>query len=255
MSATPGELFDLSDRVAVVTGASSGLGQQFALTLAAAGANVVAVARREPNLIELSALSPRIDYVVCDVTDDTAVVDSVQTIVDRHGRVDVLVNNAGTTHAASALEEPLERFREVLEANLISSFHLAQQVGRHMVSRGSGSIINVASIHGLVSAAPNPQASYCASKGGAVSLTRELAVQWARHGVRVNALAPGYFPSELTAAMLDDGKGRAYVERKTPLGRAGRGEELAGTLLLLASDAGSYLTGQVIAVDGGWTAW
>jgi NAD(P)-dependent dehydrogenase (short-subunit alcohol dehydrogenase family) len=123
-----------------------------------------------------------------------------------------------------------------------------------MIQRRSGSIVNVASILGLVAAAPNRQAAYCASKGGLISLTRELAVQWARYNVRVNALAPGFFPSELTTELLDDEAGGTYVRRNTPMARAGRAEELCGALLLLASDAGSYITGQVLTVDGGWTA-
>jgi NAD(P)-dependent dehydrogenase (short-subunit alcohol dehydrogenase family) len=194
------------------------------------------------------------DYVECDVSDGPSIDAAVDEALGRHGRVDVLVNNAGTTWTGPADEEPMEEFRRVIDVNLVGLFHLTQRIGVHMLGRGSGSVVNIASIHGIVSSAPNGQASYCASKGAVINLTRELAVLWARQGVRVNAIAPGYFPSELTEEFLADEKGLSYVARRTPLGRAGVSEELAGALLLLASGAGSYITGQVLAVDGGWTA-
>jgi NAD(P)-dependent dehydrogenase (short-subunit alcohol dehydrogenase family) len=175
-------------------------------------------------------------------------------VEERVGAVDILVNNAGTSIPARAEDESLTDFQYVLDVNLVGAFRLTQLVGRKMIERGEGSIVNVASILGMVAAAPNRQAAYCASKGGLINLTRELAVQWARYNVRVNALAPGFFPSELTTELLDDDAGGAYIRRNTPMARAGRAGELSGALLLLASGAGSFITGQVIAVDGGWTA-
>jgi NAD(P)-dependent dehydrogenase (short-subunit alcohol dehydrogenase family) len=254
VTATPAELFDLTGQTALVTGASSGLGVEFAGTLRAAGATVILAARRKDRLVELCAGAPGMDYVVCDVADDSSVESAVATVVERHRQIDILVNNAGTTWSGPAESEPIEGFRSVVEVNLVGHFHMAQAVGRHMLERGSGSIINIASIHGLVAAAPNHQTSYAASKGGVVNLTRELGVQWAKRGVRVNGIAPGYFSSELTDEFLKAERGRQYVTRNTAIGRPGLGQELAGALLLLASRAGSYIAGEVIVVDGGWTA-
>jgi NAD(P)-dependent dehydrogenase (short-subunit alcohol dehydrogenase family) len=170
------------------------------------------------------------------------------------GRIDVLVNNAGIGSPIPAEDEPVERFAEVLDVNVTALFALTQLVGRTMIERGSGSIVNIASILGLVASAPIKQASYTASKGAVVNLTRELAVQWARKGVRVNAIAPGWFPSEMTAEMFADPASMTFLERNAPMARGGRPDELDGALLYLASGASSYVTGQVLAVDGGWTA-
>lgn len=250
----PDQLFDLTGQTALVTGASSGLGVQFALTLRAAGAEVVVAARRSERLTDLCAEHSGLTAVSCDVADPKSVESAYRTVEERVGEVDILVNNAGTSVPARAEEESLTDFHYVLDVNLVGAFHLTQLVGRGMLERRRGSIINVASILGIVAAAPNRQAAYCASKGGLINLTRELAVQWARYNVRVNALAPGFFPSEATAELLDDEAGAAYIKRNTPMARPGRSGELCGTLLLLASGAGSFITGQVIAVDGGWTA-
>jgi NAD(P)-dependent dehydrogenase (short-subunit alcohol dehydrogenase family) len=178
----------------------------------------------------------------------------VATTLDRHGRIDVLVNNAGIAGAVSAEDEPMEHFRAVLEVNLMSKFALTQLVARAMLRQGRGSVINVASVLGLVASGQIPQASYSASKGGLVHLTRELAAQWARRGVRVNAIAPGWFPSEMTESMFADERALRWMRRNTPMGRTGELRELDGVLLFLASDASSYVTGQAIAVDGGWVA-
>ncbi|WP_205875641.1 SDR family oxidoreductase [Mycobacterium camsae] len=250
----PHRLFDLTDRIALVTGASSGLGVQFALALQAAGAQVVVAARRSDRLAALCATHQGLTPISCDVASPQSIEAACSEVEERVGEVDILVNNAGTSIPARAEDENLADFQYVMDVNLLGAFRLTQRFGRKMIQRRGGSVVNVASILGLVAAAPNRQAAYCASKGGLISLTRELAVQWARYNVRVNALAPGFFPSELTTELLDDEAGGTYVRRNTPMARAGRAEELCGALLLLASEAGSYITGQVLTVDGGWTA-
>jgi NAD(P)-dependent dehydrogenase (short-subunit alcohol dehydrogenase family) len=178
----------------------------------------------------------------------------VTEVVDRLGRVDVLVNNAGIGDVIPAEDEPLEQFSEVVRINLTAAFHASQVVGRHMLRQGSGSIVNVASILGYVSAGTIPQAGYAASKGGLITLTKELAAQWSRRGVRVNALCPGWFHTEMTDEMFTQESGHTYVRRKTVLGRLGEEHELDGALLWLASDASSYVTGTSVVVDGGFLA-
>jgi len=250
-------LFDLDGRVAIVTGASSGLGERFARVLHAAGASVMAAARRIDRLEALAASvgdDTRFAVMPCDVTSDADCERLTSAAAGRFGRVDVLVNNAGKAYTLPAEVETPDQFREVIDVNLNGLFVLSQSVGRTMIEQGSGSIVNVASMLGLVASTPVKQASYCASKGAVVNLTRELAAQWARKGVRVNALAPGWFPSEMTAEMVVDESSIAFVQRTCPMGRFGDPAELDGALLFLASDASSYCTGQTIAIDGGWTA-
>ncbi len=250
----PDELFSLRGRVAVVTGASSGIGEHFARVLADAGAKVVVSARREAKIAALAdSIGDDAAHFACDVTDADQVEDLMGFAVHRFGSLEVVVNNAGVADPRPALEEPVERFREVVETNLVSVFSACQAAGRRMVESGYGSIVNVASVLGLVGSGKIPQASYTASKAGVVNLTRELALQWASHGVRVNAIATGWFPTEMTSVMFEEGRGLAFIERNTPMRRGGRLEELSGALLLLASDASSFITGQTIVVDGGWT--
>lgn len=246
--------FDLHGRVAIVTGASSGFGAHLAATLAGSGARVVVAARRQDRLDALAASVDGVVPVACDVTDDRQCEALVERALTELGRVDILVNNAGASDAQPAIDEPIDDFRGVIELNLNACFWLARLVAGPMREQGSGSIINIASVHGLVASAPNHQAAYTASKGGLVTLTRELAVQWAGHGIRVNAIAPGYFATELTDDMLATESGVRWIERNTPMRRPGALPELDGPVLLLASDAGSYITGSVLTVDGGWTA-
>ena len=249
------DLFSLDGRTAVVTGASSGLGARFARVLAEAGATVFAAARRIDRLTELAEQHPGIRPFACDVSweaDRRALAEAALTAT---GRWDVLVNNAASPGRATAADENPTQFAAVLGVNLVAPFHLAKLLAETDGERpGTRSIVNVGSILGLVSGAPLGGASYAASKAGLLGLTRELAGQWAARDVRVNALAPGWFRSEMTAELFADARSARWVERNTMLGRAGEGAELDGALLYLASDASSYCTGQTLVVDGGWTA-
>jgi NAD(P)-dependent dehydrogenase (short-subunit alcohol dehydrogenase family) len=250
---TPAELFDLTGRVAIVTGASSGLGERFARVLAAAGATVWASARRKERLDRLAAEVPGVRPVPCDVSLATDRAAMVERVVARDGRVDILVNNAGTSSKARPHEETPEAFADVLGTNLVGPFHLAQLVAAAAAGQPV-SIVNVSSIVGVVSTAPRGGASYAAGKAGLIGLTRQLAGHWGRAGVRANALAPGWFRTEMNDAMFDDEASLRWIERNTMVRRPGEPAELDGALLFLVSAASTYCTGQVLAVDGGWTA-
>lgn len=246
--------FRLDGRVVIVTGASSGLGDRFARVLHAAGATVVIAARRADRLEALAAELPGTTVVAADVAIDADCERLVETTLSTHGRLDVLVNNAGIGLAAPAESEDIEVFRQHLAVNVTGAYLLSQLAGRHFLAAGGGVIVNIASVLGLISAGQIPFTSYGTSKGAMVQLTRELAGQWARRGIRVNALAPGWFASEMTTDMFEDESSANWIRRKSPMGRAGEAHELDGALLFLASDASSYMTGQILAVDGGWMA-
>jgi len=248
------DLFNLDGRVAIVTGASSGLGARMARTLHDAGSRVVIAARRFDRLTALADELPGSLPVECDVANDDDVVQLVDAVVTQFGQIDIVVNSAGVGDPMPAEHETMENFRHTLAVNLTGTFAVCQAAGRHMLAAGRGSIINVASVLGLVGSGQIPQTSYSPSKGAVVQLTRELGAQWARKGVRVNAIAPGWFESEMTAEMFADERSLQWVRRKTPMGRPGIEGELDGVLLFLAGDASTYVTGQTIAVDGGWTA-
>ncbi|ORA22900.1 SDR family NAD(P)-dependent oxidoreductase [Mycobacterium aquaticum] len=247
-------LFDLTGRTAIVTGASSGLGRRFAEVLAERGAHVVAVARRADALDALAEAHPRqVLSAPCDLTDEEQARDVVKRALAWQGRIDILVNNAGITSVQPAEEEDTATFGAVMDVNVNALFRMCHYVGRVMLDQGSGSIVNVASINGLVASWTIPEAGYCASKGAVISLTRELAAQWADRGVRVNALAPGYFPSELTEDLFMGEAGERRF-RRMPMRRGGREDELDGALVFLSSNGSSYMTGQTLVIDGGWTA-
>jgi NAD(P)-dependent dehydrogenase (short-subunit alcohol dehydrogenase family) len=251
---TPGELFTLRDHVAVVTGASSGLGARFARLLAAAGAEVYAVARRAEKLTEVAAGLPSVVPVVADIGTPEGRRDVLAELADRGASPNILINNAGTSGPLSAFDEDAEEFSRVLGVNLTSAYALTRDVVMSAEDPSGMRVINVSSILGMVSGAPVGGAGYAASKAGLIGLTRELAGQLGRRGVRVNALAPGWFPSEMTFELLADESSAKWVARNSMLGRAGHEGELDTALLFLASPHSSYVTGQVIAVDGGWTA-
>ena len=237
-----------------MTGASAGLGARFARVLHAAGARTVLAARRLDRLEELSRDLPGSLAVRCDVAAGDQREELVARTLAEFGRVDILVNNAGITHKVAVERETIDQFREVMEVNTVAPWHLSKLCGADMTARGSGVIVNVASILGMVAGTPVKQANYAASKGAVVNMTRELAVQWARKGVRVNALCPGWFLSEMTAGMDTDEGSQKYVAQNSPIARLGAEHELDGALLFLASDASSFVTGQSLVVDGGWTA-
>ena len=250
----PLAMFRLDGKVAVVTGASSGLGDRFARVLDAVGARVVIAARR----------ADRLEALAADLTDAVVVAADLSRPEDRErlaattlevcGRLDVLVNNAGIGGKVSLEDEPLEDFRATMELNVTAIWHLCKLFRDALVANGGGSVVNIASMLGHVGATPVKQASYCASKGAVVNLTRELALQLARRNVRVNALCPGWFQSEMTAGMESDESAISFIKANGPMPRMGDSHELDGALLLLASGASTFVTGQSVIVDGGWTA-
>jgi NAD(P)-dependent dehydrogenase (short-subunit alcohol dehydrogenase family) len=242
----------LQGRVALVTGSSSGLGRRFAHILDGAGASVVLASRRHELDVELAIGLQDALPIACDIRRAADREHLVSTALDRYGAIDILVNNAGIAFSGPALDESEEQLRDLIETNLVALLTLSQLVGRHMVDRGSGVIVNIASPAAFISLDRYGLAGYGATKAGVVSLTRELAAQWGSQGVRVNALAPSFFPSATTGWLADPDQ-VAWISAHTPLGRPPRPDELDGPLLFLASDASSYITGQTLLVDGGWS--
>ena len=251
-------LFDLSGRVAIVTGGSVGLGRQMAEGLAEAGANVVLCARRkercEQAADELRKSGVETLAIGADIKSTEDVRRMVESTVDRFGRIDILVNNAGTAWGAPVETMQLEHWNKVIETNLTGTFLCSQSVGKVMIQQKRGKIINISSVAGMYGASADLQAiGYHASKGGVISFTKDLACKWAPHNIQVNAIAPGWFPTHMSEWALEHHKD-AFLER-IPMRRFGNDHDLKGAAVFLASDASDYVTGHVLVVDGGQSAW
>lgn len=253
------KLFDLTGKVALVTGGSRGLGLEMATALGEAGASVVITARREqwlkPAEEELRANGVTACALTCDVSNPDAVHTAVRATVDRFRRLDILINNAGISWGEPAETMAVENWRQVFDTNAVGCFLMSQAAGNEMARLGNGgAIINIASVAGLMGLESDvlDAVGYSASKGAIITFTRDLAVKWAPRGIRVNAIAPGFFDTRLSHGLLQ--RAQAKIEQTTPMGRIGRPGELGGVAVFLASAAASYITGQVLAVDGGMTA-
>ncbi len=253
--------FSMKNKVSIVTGGAQGLGKAMAQALAGAGSDIVLaevnvkLARETAQLLEkdfgVSTL-----VVKCDVSDPSDAKALAKAVMERFGRIDVLVNNAGICKHNPAENVPVKDWQAVMDINLNGVFYCAQAVGQAMIAQGSGSIINISSMSGVIVNTPQGQASYNASKAGVIHLTKSLACEWARHNIRVNTIAPGYMETEMTRPIFE--KGGDWPDRwmsMTPMSRPGRPEELDGIVLYLASEASTYTTGGVFVVDGGYTAW
>ena len=256
MTAHVKELFDLSGRVAIVTGGSRGLGREMAEGLAEAGASLMLCARREewltPAVNEMREQGFHVEGMLCDVSKPDEVQAVVGKTIEVNGHVDILLNNAGVSWGERPERMPFDKWQKVIDVNLTGAFLFAQAVGREMLKRGSGCIINVSSVSGLQSSADGPYyAGYAASKAGLFGLTRELAASWGRQGIRVNAIAPGFFHSRLADAAIEYAE--PVIKARNPIPRVGAAGELKGVAVFLASDASNYITGQTIVVDGGRT--
>ena len=253
------QYFNLSGQVAVITGASTGLGLQMAKALANQGAHIVLMARRR-NLLEQNASAIHSEYgvdvlpVECDITDTERVKATVATVMKHFGRVDILINNAGTGAVAPAEEITDEQFHHEMNVDLFGTFVCAREFGKEMIKAGYGRIINIASMYGLVGNMIAGCAPYHAAKGGVVNLTRSLAAEWGKYGITVNSICPGYFYTDLTTETLDSDYFQELAKRSIPLGRYGREGELDACAIFLSSPASSYVNGQNIAVDGGYTS-
>jgi gluconate 5-dehydrogenase len=252
------QLFDLNSQVAIVTGASTGLGYQMSQGLAEAGAHVVLCARKLPRCQQaadkLKLLGVKTLALACDVKNPADIQAVVDKTVAEFGRIDILINNAGTSWGAPVEEMKLEHWEKVIGTNLTGTFLFSQAVGKIMVPQGRGKIINIASVAGLRGSPPSFQAiGYQASKGGVITFTKDLACKWAMHNIQVNAIAPGWFPTNMSEMVI--GQNEPALLERIPLRRFGSDHDLKGAAVFLASSASDYVTGQILAVDGGQTAW
>ena len=247
-------LTSLQDRIAVVTGAGQSLGLEISRALRAAGAQIV-VAEINAEVGPAAAEELEGDFFQTDVTDSGSVREMVREVLEKHGRIDILVNNAGTVHNIPSEEVSDEEWRTVLSVNLDGVFYCCREAGRAMLERGSGAIVNIASMSGMVSNHPQPQAAYNASKAGVIMLTKSLAGEWASRGVRVNSVSPGYIRTPLTELGMSKPEWSEVWLASTPLGRIAEPREIAPAVVYLASDASSYATGTNLVIDGGYTSW
>jgi NAD(P)-dependent dehydrogenase (short-subunit alcohol dehydrogenase family) len=252
------QLFDLTGRVAIVTGGSIGLGRQMAEGLAEMGANLTVCARKKERCQEaadqLAGLGVKTIALGCDVKDPAAIQEVVTSTLRHFGRIDILINNAGVSWGAPVEEMTLDQWNKVMDTNLTGTFLFSQAVGKAMIGQGHGKIINIASVAGMGGASSDLQAiGYHASKGGVIAFTKDLACKWAAHNIQVNAIAPGWFPTHMSNWILEHRK-ESLLE-KIPLHRFGSDHDLKGAAIFLASDASAYVTGHVLVVDGGQTAW
>jgi len=250
-------IFDLTGKVALVTGASSGLGIQFAKALANQGADIAITARRADRLEkvkqEIEAIGVKCLMVTCDVGKTEEIVAMVGKVKSHFGKIDIFVNNAGVGKVYPAETQTDDEWRSIIDINLNSVYYAAREVGKVMIAQKYGKIINIGSLHSSVGMMGSPITAYCASKGGLLMLTKALANEWAKHGITVNAIGPAYFPSEMTQAVIEDEAFMGAVKAYCPMGRVGRDGELDGAVVYFACDASSYTTGQILTVDGGWT--
>jgi len=251
------DLFDLTGKVAMVTGASKGLGKAMAAGLAKAGSDLALCARNPDDLrraaAEVGKFGTRVETFPLDVVDRESILEAVDSILSRFGRIDILVNNAGINIRKTVLDLSEEEWDSVLDTNLKGYFLVSQAVAPVMIRQGGGKVINLSSIFGAVGM--NHQAAYAASKGGIVQLTKVMAIEWAGSNIQVNAIGPTYFETPLVAALRNDPERFRFINERTPMGRWGQPEELEGTVVFLASRASDFITGQTVYVDGGWTIW
>lgn len=252
------DLFDLKGKVALVTGASSGLGVQFATALARQGSDVALLARRVEKLNavkeDIEKLGVKALAIQCDVTDNSQIKDAVGKVKEHFAKIDILVNNAGVGIVEPAESQSDETWNKTMDINLNAVYFTAREVGKLMVEQKYGKIINIGSIHSVVAMTGLPISAYAASKGAVMQLSRALANEWAKYNITVNTIGPAYFESEMTAGVVGDEGFAQVVKTYCPMGRIGKRGELDGAIVYFASDASSYTTGQYLAVDGGWTA-
>lgn len=250
--------FDLDGKVALITGASSGLGVQFAKALGNQGAKLALVARRKEKLENLKKELESLGYEVfiqqCDLSDFYSIPNVVEKIKEHYGTIDILVNNAGIAYGTPAMDMPNEEWINIMNVNLNSVYILSREVGKLMKEKGKGGrIINLGSIHSTVAMKPFSLTSYATTKGGILMLTKSLAAEWAKYGITVNAIGPSYFKSEMTDKLIDTPEFDQILKAYCPMERLGHPGELDGALIYFASDASSFTTGQLLQIDGGWT--
>ncbi|MBR9980509.1 MAG: SDR family oxidoreductase [Desulfatitalea sp.] len=251
------ELFSLKEKISMITGSSKGLGRSAALALAKVGSDIAVCGRNQTDIdtvvLEIEALGRNASGFVFDVTQKESVRQGVDAIMAHFGRIDILLNNAGTNHRVPVLEYPEEQWDRIIATNLKAYYLVAQAVVPQMITRGYGKVINMGSILGHIGL-PN-QLAYASAKGGVEQMTKVMALEWAKSGVRVNTIAPTYFETDMVSQIRNDKERFAFINDRTPMGRWGQLEEIEGVVIFLATPASDFITGQSVIIDGGWTAW